>query len=324
MKQYRIASYEPAWLPAIVAFWNRTFADRRNFFSIDAALFETRVTQVQTAIEHFEPEGLRLAVENEQVIGMIHGGHRSAAAAAALNPGWPGGPQAYVALIAVDPEHRRAGVGGALLRSVLGYLQSPHRVVLDGQCISAYYGNALAPFQPLWGTTEGISIDWEDTASRGFFEQQGFHVRHQAVSLELELAQAQIRPRTELSTGHSMTHCLSHCPALGGYPEDGVEYQTGHRFWTHAYLIDGKVAGTLVSYPMAQLAEPKWAIYELKVQEKRRGQGVGGRLQAALIRDLQRDEVARLEVLTIPKLSPGARELYEKFGFRTIASWAIY
>ncbi len=318
-------TYKPAHLPAIIDFWNRTFQGCRNFFPIDDELFAERVLRVDTPIERFEPDGLLLALASEgQVLGLAHGGHRSEAAAKALNPGWPGGSQPYIALVAVDPDHRRSGIGRTLMRSVLGYLGPTHRPPLDGQCVSPYYGNALAPYQPFWGTTEGVSVDWDDAGTRAFLSSQGYTARYMAISLELTLAGANITPRRELTAGHSLIHCQSHCPGLGGYPEDGIGYEPGHPFWTHVYLIDGRVAGTLVSYEMSRLERPKWAIYELKVQERRRGQGIGSQLQATLINDLLQSGAPSIEVLTVPKLSPGAQQFYEKFGFQVTARWAIY
>lgn len=322
-------------LAALVDYWRLAFADRRNFVPVDEATLRERVLDVANAVERFDPEGLVLALDPAgRPVGLVHAGVRDEAYCRACHgEAWPGGSQGYVALLHVLPAWRRQGVGGALLDRARAYSAGAREVVMDGTCINPYYGNSEAPFTPLWGTPEGPGVSLEDRETASFLERRGHPLRHRAVTLEAGLDAPLVARHEEEAAraegragaaGYAVRWERDRVPVLGGPSASAVPYRPGFPYHGVFALRGERVVGSAVGYPMTPLGPHRAAIYELKVLPGHEGQGLGRALAARLLVELARAGALRVEVLTIPELSPAAHALYLKLGLREVAWWAIY
>ena len=98
MDKISFAPWKDEDLAQVMDLWQRTFADRKYDFRIDAAGFRQRVL----AHPDFEPEGAITAKVEGRVVGFV--------LAVAPGPGETG----YLSVLVVDSDYRRIGVGGRL------------------------------------------------------------------------------------------------------------------------------------------------------------------------------------------------------------------
>lgn len=322
---FSITTYKDQYIPEIVSFWNETFSDRRNFFPIDAELFRNRITNVETNMEKFEARNFLLAVDQEEskVHGFIHIGiHPEEFCRTWYGNEWEGGVQGYVGMIAVHPDSRENGVGTALWEHGMEKLDHCENIILDGQCINPYYGNSLGPFQPLWGTTEGISISPDQRATLSFFSRRGFKPRYAGLSLEVSVDDANLESHDQ-SEGRIQI-LEDEYPALDNPAELRLPYPDAEDYFVTQFIKEDQTAGLLSVYPMKHLDERKWGVYEFQVHESYQGEGYGKELLDRTIQELQDRNVRVCETFALKDLSEDAISLYKSRGFEKKSEWVIY
>jgi ribosomal protein S18 acetylase RimI-like enzyme len=323
------STYSDLFLPGIVAFWNKTFRLKRNFFEITPELFRERVVRRKSTLEKFEPDNLVIANRGGEIVGMIHVGIQSEEFCGLCFPEWQGGAQGYVAFLNVREDCRQDGIGSELWRTGMERLSGCDKVIIDGQCLNPFYGNSAGPFTPFWGTTEGIGIEWDDVATRGFFAKRKHQPRYKGISLELQVRQ---RVRDDMASRAKAVNALGvRIEVLGGvYPELGeplgtaVRYQAGQDFFCVTAIREQTVCAIASAYPMTEVSPDKYGIYELLVAGELQGKGIGSILVARLLSEIERLNGRACEVLTVEELSPRAIDLYKSFGFEPVAEWAVY
>ncbi len=317
-----VRSYSPSLLPALVRFWNRGFSDRRNFFPVTEEIVRRRVIEKRTSVERFEPSLFLVAVDGDEIVGAIHAGIRPEELCRVLHPEWPGGTQGYIALFFVQQGHRNRGVGTELWRRAHSALSGVKQVVLDGQCLNPFYGNSEGPFTPFWGTPEGISVLWSDSATKRFFARRGYAPRFKALQLEIAIDQA--RFEAPEAAGLEVRVSDSHYPDLDTPYPGRARYAAGGAFECAAALQEGRTVGVLSWYPLAEVEPGRYAIFEALVAERMRGKGVGRTLLAVALRRMREAGARRCDVLTIPEVSEAAYRLYLEAGFSKVEEWAVY
>lgn len=324
----RFGPWTASLLPAMVAFWNRSFASRRNFFPITERLFRERVTGKESAFEDFDPRRLIVAREGKEIAGFVHVGVRPEALCRMLDPEWRSGTQGYVALLFVAQAWRRRGVGTELWHRGLERLKGACQVVLDGQGFNPFYGNSEGPFTPFWGSPEGIGVEWDDSATKKFFARKGFAPRFKGVQLALDLcastASAEIAAKAVARQGFELKFLDRSYPEVGRGVKERRSILPGLTYEVVAALRRGKVAGLIAFYPMKEARAGLFGIYEATVAEPLRGRALGRRLMEAAIGRMKGHGAAQCEVLTLPELSPAAHNVYLSSGFRPVQNWAIY
>jgi ribosomal protein S18 acetylase RimI-like enzyme len=259
---------------------------------------------------------------------MIHVGVRDEALVRELDPAWPGGPQGYVAFLYVEPAYRRKGLGDDLWHRGLERLGRTRQVVLDGQCLSPFYGNSEGPFTPFWGTPEGPAVDWDDSGTKKFLARKGFAPRFRALQMSVDLAvgpddflQARKAARR---VGVALEERRGEIPEVGQPPEARRAVLPGLDFSGVAAVRRGRTVGTIVFYPMKELGPGRFAIYEASVSEAFRGKALGRHLLGGALAWMRARKGATCEVLAVPEVSETAFRLYQAAGFQTVAKWAIY
>ncbi len=324
----RFSPWTASLLPAIVRFWNRSFSVRRNFVPVTERLFAERVTSKRSAVERFDPSGFIVAREEGEVAGFIHVAERPEPLCRALDPEWRSGTQGYIAFLYVDPARRRKGLGTDLWHRGLERLKGTRQVVLDGQCFNPFYGNSEGPFTPLWGTPEGISVDWNDSPTKKFLARKGFAPRFKGVQLGVDLAQAPPSsddPARALSRqGITLEVFRDGYPRVGKNRRERRSLPSGLEYEVVAALQRGRVLGLICYYPMKEARPGLYGIYEAVVVESHRGKALGRRLLQAAVGRIRTLGAASCEVLTLPELSPAAHKLYLGEGFLPVQNWAIY
>jgi len=324
----KFGPWTPSLLPAMVRFWNRAFASRRNFVPVTDQSFRERVAGKETAFEKFDPSGLIVARDGREVAGFIHVGIRPEQLCRMLDPEWRRGTQGYVAFLFVDPDRRRRGLGTELWHRGLERLNGTSQVVLDGQCFNPFYGNSEGPFTPLWGTPEGVSIDWNDSATKKFLARKGFAPRFKGVQLSIDLASATASPtqaaRAMSRQGYELRVVTDFYPEIGHGLKERRSILPGLAYEVVAAIHRGRVVGLISTYPMTEARPGLFGIYEAVVVESLRGRALGKRLLEAAVGRMKEQGVAQCEVLTLPELSPSAHKLYLGAGFVPVQNWAIY
>ncbi|GAA3512721.1 GNAT family N-acetyltransferase [Actinocatenispora rupis] len=119
---------------------------------------------------NFDPQGLRVAVEDDRVVGAAYAVRRTVAMVGDdLEPGMGWLPFFFVA-----PEARRQGVGGALLDSALGWLRGHGVGTVE---FAGYTPNYVLP---------GLDAEAYPEA-RKLLEHKGFRTRYEAVAMDRSL-----------------------------------------------------------------------------------------------------------------------------------------
>ena len=326
---FTLRAYSDGLLPELVQFWNAEFCRRPNFAAMTPQRFRERVAEQWYQEEPFDPRGLILAWEpaSGRVVGMVHCGVRSEQFCRAVYSDWPGGGEAYIAMLAAARTRRGRGIGTALWNAAREYaeLNAPGwPLVIDSKCLNPYYGNSDGLYPPPWGTTEGIGIPWGDAATRRFLERRGYRPSARAVSMELMLDAAGGQCPELKRGGLSIRWIGERCPPLGGSAGETLVSGTGPLCGALCCLDGERVAGFVATYSMANAVEGKAAIYDFELLPDYRGLGIGTALLHGLIGRLRDHGATRCEVLTIPTLSTRAFLLYRRAGFDTIAEWAVY
>ena len=317
MHKTEFVTYHPRYLGEIVEFWNEEFADRRNFFRMTRDDFEQRVVRGVSDTERFVADGLILAREHSRVVGMIHVLKRSRETCLKLFPNRKSGSQGVIAFFAVARDRRGHGLGADLLRRGEALLKDRSEIIIDGQCLTPFYGNARGPFTPVWGTPEGPAVSEDDIVTVEFLENRGYNPRWRGVSL---MAPLDLIDGPTVAQGHLPEDCMlqtfsSRIQVPGREPGE---------FFATSFVTGGQAVGTLVFFEMREVARGAGAIYHFEVDEKFKGRGIGTEVLKAALKDMKRRDWHTCEVLTIPDLSPEAGKLYAQFDFDLAALWLIY
>ncbi|TET38145.1 MAG: GNAT family N-acetyltransferase [Planctomycetota bacterium] len=332
MREITYTEYSDEDLPSIVRFWNASFSTWPNAVRMTAHLYRTRVVELNTGVEAFEPKGFILAWDGKKIVGYCHSGTRSGVVCRRLYDGWEGGSEGFIALIYVAKDYRNRGIGTELMRRAKQYLYGTARIVIDGQVFNPFYGNSAGPATCFFGTTEGISVPDEDEAAKKFFSREGFEKRYTGVALEVALSSVSLKrvgaTRNAAEDNGVMFRTKKNVSPTIGMPERiSLQYDASQTFDSFYAVRDGLTIGIVVSYPMKGLVskEKKAAIYHLEVSKDARGIGLGEALLSSALVDLKsRRQMKKCETLTLQEVSPEALKLYKKVGFKEMRRWAIY
>jgi GNAT superfamily N-acetyltransferase len=327
----RLQTFHPDDLPALVEFWNRTLADRHNFQPITATEFQTRLL----ACPAFDPQGLILAWHGrtdrpaQQLVGVAH----------ALRPVAAEGvyaritPQHHLALLIVDPAYRRQGIGGRLLRAAENHLY--YCPVWVGGHEQPCYGTLEGPRPPLFGSTQGLTVNAHDRELLTFLNRRGYHVEDPGdISMRADLLPDNPPPPPLLpdlaALGLQIVAIDPTRPFTGQEPPGRAEYTVWPTQPAGAYtgyvLVDGdhRLHGHIHCYPMRRAG---WAaIGGLWIAPPLRRQGLGRALLAKILYDITQPMAPNpryhgVELQTHLIHHAHAVQLYQQFGFTAVAAW---
>ena len=329
-------------LLALVEFWNKAFADRRNFYSLTAADFQNRILNCTA----FDPQGLILAWQEgpatrlrdsqvrdsqvqysqPQLVGIAH----------ALRPAPRSGLYAKwearhcLALLYVDPSHRNQGIGSRLLRTAENWLYyCPVHVGGAGQ---PCYGTLEGPRPPFFGSSQRLGVGIQDRSLLNFLTQRGYHIVDPGdISMRLKLTP---RPEPELpdleGIGLKIVPVSNLMPFGGEEPEGREEYtlwgDNGGEPYRGYVLVTGDnlLQAHISWYPMRQPRAA--AIAGFWVAPRLREHGLGRYLLDRALYDLVHSQPPgggydTVEVQTHLVHHAKAAAFYERRGFVTEMAW---
>ncbi len=337
---WEVESYRPAHQVDLLGLWNRSFGDRRNYRWLSPELWQERV-ELAHGGDAFNPDFLQVALEGDRVVGFCHGGLWSGDfIEQVFGHERPAEGAGYLALIVVDSDYRRQGVGRSLLAALTKVLRRESSldtlaVLADGRGYNPFYGNFLAPIPPLWGTTEGIAVPQADLGTRSAMGALGFDQDAIGVTMTWRGSEAESRGSRGDNLGNERSVDIvmhpDYQPFLG--TSDGSKFPLENKSVTWVAIQDTIQVGTLIAYPLETDkssdagplgGEQRWAIYSLEVESASRGRGVGRALLEHAKGYLQERGVAEMETFVIPDESPGAVHIYRAAGFEKKESWVIY
>ncbi len=322
----QLRAFAPDDLDALVAFWNRSFAEQRNFYPLTAEAFAQRVL----ACPAFDPAGLILAWHSDgqktDLVGLVH----------AFRPPPPmpayeqWGRHHTLALLYVDSAMRRQGIGTRLLRAAENWLYyCPVFVASQAQ---PCYGTLEAPQPPFFGSTQRLGLSANDTELIHFLAHRGYRPHDPGeVSLRLDPLDAPPPAVPDLAAHGLRVQPFSHqAPLAGREQPDRDDY--GHWAQNHGHpyagyaLMDASnlIWGHISWYPMHQAG---WAaVANFWVALPLRRQGLGRYLLALALHDMAHAPAPRggyraVEVQSHLVHHAAAVTLYQQHGFRIDAAW---
>jgi GNAT superfamily N-acetyltransferase len=197
-----------------------------------------------------------------------------------------------LALLYVDPAHRRQGIGSRLLRAAENWLY--YCPVYVGGPAQPCYGAIEGPRPPFFGSSQRLGVSVHDTLLTTFLAQRGYRVVDPGdVSMRLKL-----RPRPEpkmpdLAVLGLRLVAVSHeIPFHGREPQGREEYSLygdngGAPYWGYLLVTaDNLLQGHISWYPMRQPGHA--AIAGFWVAPSWRGHGLGRYLLDRTLYDLIR------------------------------------
>ncbi|MHC4660693.1 MAG: GNAT family N-acetyltransferase [Planctomycetota bacterium] len=332
MREISYTTYSDEHIPEIIKFWNKSFSGWPNAIRMTANRYRSRVVNIVTGVEAFEPQGMILAFEGKNLVGYCHSGTRNEVVCKRVYQDWPGGSEGFIALIFVSPSHRSHGIGTELIKRAKLYLYGTKRIVIDGQVFNPFYGNSTGPGTCFFGTTEGISIPDDDEKTKAFLSKEGFEKRYTGIALEVPLSRVSLKrvaeSRSTIEEKGVIFKSRRNAAPVILLPERITQaYVATQEYDSFFAEKQGTVLGVVVSYPMKGLIskEKKSGIYHLEVAEEARGMGLGGALLSSALAELKsRRKIKKVEALSLEEVSPQAINLYKKVGFEEIRRWAIY
>jgi GNAT superfamily N-acetyltransferase len=323
----RLRPFHQNDLAPLVEFWNNAFADRRNFYSISAADFQRRIL----GCEAFDPDGLILAWHEgqdgaSQLVGLVH----------AFRPVPKNGlyakwePRHDLALLYVDPAHRRRGIGSRLLRAAENWLY--YCPVYVGGPAQPCYGTTEGPCPPFFGSTQRMGVSVQDSLLINFLAHRGYHVVEPGdVSMTLKLSRQPEPSMPDFAAWGLQLVTVSHeMPFEGSEPKGREEYTLygdngGSPYFGYLLVNAERLLQAHISwYPMRQAGCA--AIAGFWVAPALRGRGVGRYLLDRTLYDLIHAAPPwggynRVEVQTHLVAHAHAAALYERRGFQTEMAW---
>jgi ribosomal protein S18 acetylase RimI-like enzyme len=326
----KLVPYTHSSLKSLIDLWNRVFARYRHFHRIHEREFHDRIVSQ----EAFDPEGLILALHEGRVVGMVH----------ALGPAPPShfvyrentcARNGSIAVIAVDEQYRRRGIGSALLRRAEAYLtalqEGGSRIHAGGYWVPLYH-TLEGPRQPLWGDSEIIGISERNGACRSFFLKHRYREvedEGQEITMTAALGRRSEPRKPQLAAlGLREVRLNQNTPWRGRilhYPSEHIGYgyeRFGPYRWEAVVLVrDDTITSQLEWYPMRE--DDNVALWDLRVGEDDRGRGLGSYLLDRALYTMSLD-YGNVELHTNTDRNARAVAMYRRRGFRIAEKWVGY
>jgi len=306
-----ITNYRDDLLEDLVQFWNFSFNAKRNFITVTPQILRSYCVDG----DDFDPEGLFLAVENHEIVGMGHAGFARKGCDQ---------DNGLIHVLAVRPDMRRKGIGEQLLNACELFLSEASTITIGAMGLDLFYSHSGSSLCPLWGSSEGIGLEANDNETRSFLEKRGYRHLDSTVSMVGDLSNLP-RPFVNMDkvvfVPNRWIMVNLHLP-LSDAANDFLPPPVACE--SLVYLDEGIVAGKIVVFSMFQLDMKRAAIVDFWVHQLYRGKGIGSLLLDAALHHLMRRGFDKVELVADPLKNRVAYAMYRRRGFRTVAEWCSY
>jgi ribosomal protein S18 acetylase RimI-like enzyme len=295
--------------PGLVKVWNEAFTGRGAVALPTASALEEYVF----AKPYFDPEGLIVALDDEEHVGFAHAGFgpREDQSGLSLSDG-------VVCALGVRPSRRRRGIGAELLRRCETYLR--------GRGATAIYAGAMPPLNPFYlglhGGSDSAGFLASDADAEPFLQRHGY-VRH-AASLVF-----QRRVDTAINMSDSRFAAVRRRFELVAQPHRGAG-----SWWRESVLgpiealdvllrdrASGEVVGRAAAWEMLGFCQrwgaPAVGLLEIEVRPNLRRQGLARFMLVHLLRHVQEQFFALVEV-QVSDRNEAALRLVRSTGFEQV------
>jgi ribosomal protein S18 acetylase RimI-like enzyme len=301
--------------PGLVKVWNEAFIGRGAVALPTASALEEYVF----AKPYFDRAGLIVAVDDGTPVGFAHAGFGPTADESSLSTA-----TGVVCAVGVSPSHRRRGVGSELLRQCEAYLA--------GRGATTIYAGPMRPNNPfylgLYGGSESAGFLTSDAAAEPFLLRHNY-VRHDACqvfqrSLEGPITAADarflaVRRRFELLAQPRKGAATWWQESVLGPIE---LYDVLLRDRTGGEVVASAAAWEMLGF-CREATGPAFGIIDLQVREDLRRQGLAKFLLVHLLRYVQEQFFALVEVQVHDPNEPAIR-LYRGLGFEQVDAGRVY
>ena len=307
--EYRIRAFRNYDVPQVVSLWNRAMPEEHCARPLKAEAFERLILGKL----YFDGDGLLLAECDGNVVGMVHGGVGPNDQQIDLD-----NRLGTIAILLVDPSHRRCGLGRRLLRAVEDYLRQ--------RGATAVYGMGMWPVCPfyvgLYGGSEMPGLLSSDTAMRALLEHCGYEPAAGSVVMRRDMDEPTrisdrrfrlLRRRYQITVTGDITDQTWWWQQVYGCFE-------GERI----LLRDNEtrqVVGSAFYWDMAEFARsgpgPAVGIIDVRVDQQYRRKGLGRYLMTQLLARLLGYYVSTVEIVTM-ETNQAAQNLYTGLGFKIV------
>jgi ribosomal protein S18 acetylase RimI-like enzyme len=268
---------------------------------------------------YFDPAGLIVAEDGDDVVGFVHAGFGPNADESAIDP-----TCGVICVIAVKAAHRRAGLGAELLRAAESYLA--------GRGTRTVQAGAHWPMCPfyfgLYGGSNMPGFLDSDPATEPFLLKQGYRSGESTAVLQLRLdkpappADARfvglrrrfdIRLLDQMSIGSWWQECVY------GLLEP-VEFRLEDK-------VSGMPAARALLWEMegykSRWGCPSVGVLDIQVRSDQRRQGLAKYLLSQIFRRLQEEYFGVVEVQT-PEANPTGIAVFKSLGFEQVDRGRVY
>lgn len=298
--------------PHIVELWNTSLPNRGAVSLRGSNLLERHVF----AKPFFDPAGVVIAEENNQVVGYGHFGGCQSPDATEVH--------GVVCALAVKPSHRRRGIGSQILYRGEEYLlQRGAKQILGGG------HGALSPFYAgIYGGSDSPGFLKSDAAAEPFFKRRRYGVQETILVLQRKLEAPLKTPDPRFCTLRNRFNIIMGSPrTLGGWWEEctlgclePIEFVVEDR-------EKNELVGRALVWEMEGFSQrwgkPAIGILNFTVREDYRGQGLGKLLMTHVLRQIQEQFFEVVEI-QISEKNLVALSLLRGLNFETVDRGQIY
>jgi ribosomal protein S18 acetylase RimI-like enzyme len=316
MLNMTLATFQPAHLPALVAFLNRVLAGHRHWAAISEDDFRERVLE-QPA---FDPKGLILAwdASGREIIGGVH---------AIKPPEIPlyqmQEPRHHIAWLAVAPEQRGNRLGEQLLTAAENYLY--YCPVYFAAHTTPLYGIIEKLWVPWYGSTERMGVSAShDKALVEWLTRRHYHPMHPGdVSLIASLHGRERPPDPGLAEHRLRVVMINETsPWTGDEPSyrlRGWGDNCGRQYQGVVVADGDRAVGSVIWYPLPDglTAALAW----IGLERRYRGLRFGSYLLDRALVEMANRGYLSVEVEVHMKDSPEAFAMFRHRGFQVIDYW---
>lgn len=301
--------------PQLLRVWNAAMTGR-------SAAFLQGTPQLELFVfskPYFDRRGLFIAEDGGQVVGFAHAGFGPTEAGDSLDYS-----KGVICLIVVHPKYQRMGIGTELLHRAENYLRE--------KGAKQIYAGGSRPMNPfywgLYGGSELPGLLLSDTGADFFFQAHGYELWETALVFQRPLdGQVVVSDPRISSIKRKYEVRVMPRPVSKRWYDECTYAPLEMLHFQIQEAATGIALGQARMWDMDPFAwrwhQPSAGIIDIEIQSSHRRQGLGKYLLYQVLRYLQEQFYALVEVQCFAR-NEAAINLYNKLGFRQVDEGRVY